>query len=398
MLLRPLTQTLKIVSVLAIALLIVLGAARFFTYWNQREQPSTIGHAVTIEITKDDDTSSVAKKLSKAKLIQYTWFFEASMRLGNRDLQPGYYTLRHGMSTNDIIKQITVDGGAAASGTKQAPPKAIKVTFIEGQRLEEYAAQLQQAGLQGGADAFMKAVNDPTIRQQWDFLKNLPKGASLQGYLFPDTYTFGSNASAADVVNLMLANFDAKYTAQMRKETAQDGLTINQVVTIASIVEREAVVPDERPVIAKVYLNRLDQDMLLNADPTVQYAVGKAGDWWPAPLTTKDLESNSPYNTYKVKGLPPGPISNPGLASIQAVIRPADVNYLYFVAKNDGSNSHAFTADYNQQVQNLCTYLKVCPDGMSPADTSATNGSDQTPPADNTGNGGQGWLRERSAW
>ncbi len=394
MLLRSLSQSLKIVSVVVIALLIVLGSARFFTYWVNREQPATVGRPVTIEISKDDDTSSVAKKLTKAKLIRYGWYFEGSMRLNNRDLQPGYYTLRHGMSVNDIINQITVKSSGDANATQQPAPKAIKVTFIEGQRLEEYAAQLQDAGLQGGADAFMKAVNDPTLRQRWDFLKDLPKGANLQGYLFPDTYTFGSNASAADVVNLMLANFDAKYTPQMRKETAAAGMTIHEVVTVASIVEREAVVPDERPVIARVYLNRLDEKMILNADPTVQYAVGKKGDWWPAPLTTKDLETDSPYNTYKVKGLPPGPISNPGLASIQAVIRPADVNYLYFVAKNDGSNTHAFTADYEQQKQNLCTYLKVC------GGDSSGNSDQQTPPDNGNGDtsGDQGWRSESGHW
>ena len=156
----------------------------------------------------------------------------------------------------------------------------------------------------------------------------------------------------------MLADFDERFTAEMRQATVEREMTIYQVVTLASIVEREAVVAEERPIIAGVFLNRLEKGMSLESCPTVQYALGyqeDAAQWWKTPVTLEEFDHvDSPYNTYLNPGLPPGPICNPGLASIQAVLEPVKSDYLYFLAKGDGS--HAFAKTFEEHLQNQQKY------------------------------------------
>jgi UPF0755 protein len=202
----------------------------------------------------------------------------------------------------------------------------------------------------------MDGLASPSVRERWDFLEGVPAEAPINGFLFPDTYTFSTDYTGEDMVNVMLENFDAKVSEQTREEWADRGLSIYEAVTLASIVEREAAVAEERPIIAAVYLNRLNSEegMVLNADPTIQYAVGQAGNWWPAPLTEEQLQIDSPYNTYLYEGLPPSPIANPGIASLQSVGKPADVAYLYFYALQDGSGEHVFANTYEEHQQNVC--------------------------------------------
>ncbi len=392
---RVLTQSLKIGAILLLGVTMIAGSAAFFNYWTDHTRSEEIGRPVTIEITQDDDTSSVATKLTKAKLVKYGFYFEARMRLDGGELRPGTYTILNGESVSDIIKRITVpsdsSGGSADSGKAATAPSAINVTFVEGQRFEQYGDELEKAGLPNGREAFMKAVANPANRKGFDFLNDLPADATLQGFLFPDTYRFGSDATADQIVVQMLTNFDNRFTPEMLVQQKASGLSMLQVITVASIVEREAVVPEERPIIAKVYLNRVDQGMLLNADPTLQYSIGSEADWWPK-VTDAAIASDSPYNTYKFPGLPPRPISNPGLASIQAVLQPADVTYLYFVAKDDGSNSHVFANTNDEQNQNRCTYLNDCADsqsgtsGNAPATETPTD-QQIVPPDGNNGGG-----------
>jgi UPF0755 protein len=157
----------------------------------------------------------------------------------------------------------------------------------------------------------------------------------------------------------MLTNFGNKYTPDMRERTTEMGLDINQVLTVASLVEREAQLPEERPIIADIYLSRWEQGWNLEADPTVQYVVGKVGDWWPTKLTDEELHIQNPYNTYQNSGLPPGPIANPGFASIQAVLFPDDTPYMFFVAKCD-TGEHAFAVTADEQAANVEQYQKNC--------------------------------------
>jgi UPF0755 protein len=200
----------------------------------------------------------------------------------------------------------------------------------------------------------MQAVKD-IDRSQFDFLADLPADKSLEGYLFPDTYRFSGTNPTANVAT-MLTNFGNKYTPEMRQRTDEMGLNVEQVLTVASLVEREAQLPEERPTIADVYLSRWEQGWRLDADPTVQYVLGTRADWWPK-LSGDDLFVDSPYNMYQNDGIPPGAICNPGLASIQAVLFPEDTEYMYFVAMNDGSGKHAFAATKEEQDANVATYL-----------------------------------------
>ncbi|HVL25165.1 MAG TPA: endolytic transglycosylase MltG [Thermomicrobiales bacterium] len=357
---RVLTQSLKIVSIVVVAALVLGGSTWFFNYWQDRSRAEEIGRPVTIEVTADDDTGSVAEKLKDADLVRYSTYFETRMRFTGRELQPGLYTLRIGMSVPQIIDVISIPepaGGSEEDPNATEPTKAFDVTFVEGQRIEQNAAVVQKAGLPNGAENYINAASDvENFRGSYGFLKDAPKGASLEGFLFPDTYTIGTGGGAADVIGYQLSNFDQQFTPEMRQQAADAGLSIYEAVTIASIVEREAVLPEERPIIAAVYLNRIKQDMTLDADPTIQYAVGTPDEWWPK-LNTKLLQQgqDSPYNTYTHDGLPPGPIANPGFASLQAVLQPADVEYLFFVAKADGSGAHIFSNTYEEHQQNLCT-------------------------------------------
>jgi len=195
------------------------------------------------------------------------------------------------------------------------------------------------------------------------FLRDRPAGATLEGYLFPDTYRLPAEAQASDLIERMLTNFDRRVTPQMRQDAAVQGLSLFQVVTLASIVEREGAMREELPLIAGVYRNRLDQGMKLDADPTVQYALGfqpGTGQWWKRPLQLEEYtQVDSPYNTYLYPGVPPGPICNPGLAAIEAVIYPAASDYLFFV-RNDVADdgSHVFARTLEEHESNRQRYQR----------------------------------------
>ena len=185
-----------------------------------------------------------------------------------------------------------------------------------------------------------------------------PQAPALEGYLFPDAYPVGRDTTAAALIELMLARFDERVTPAMRQAYGALGLTLREAVIVASIIQREAVLDEEKPLMAAVFLNRLRAGMPLQADPTVQYALGyqaAAETWWKVPLTADDLQVNSPYNTYLYGGLPPGPISNPGLAALQAVANPAAVEYLFFVVDCAAATpgAHAFSVTYEEHVANV---------------------------------------------
>jgi UPF0755 protein len=198
-----------------------------------------------------------------------------------------------------------------------------------------------------------------------EFLDQRPAGATLEGYLAPDTYQLAAEGSTVlDLLKRQLDTFRDRVMPAWREAQAsgKTKLTLHQVLTLASIVEREAVLDDERPMIAGVYLNRLARGMRLEADPTVQYAMGYQADsglWWKAPVYLQEYDKVvSPYNTYKVKGLPPGPIAAPSLASIEAVLNPAQHDYLFFMAKGDGSGRHTFARTFEEHLKNVEEYQK----------------------------------------
>jgi UPF0755 protein len=250
-----------------------------------------------------------------------------------------------------------LDGGmtirAIAEALQSAQPTGLTLTVYEGWRLEQIAGALQQGTYPIRAQAFLDAAQ--TAPSGYPFLEDLPEGASLEGFLFPDTYLLDPESVAEDLLAMMLDNFNRRVGVELRNAISQQGLSLFEAVTLASIVEREAVLPEEQPLIASVFLNRLRLGMPLEADPTVQYALGEQeGTWWEPSLTSQDLGVNSPYNTYRFTGLPPGPIANPGLSALQAVGSPEETTYYYFRAACDGSGAHLFAETFEQHEQNAC--------------------------------------------
>jgi UPF0755 protein len=225
------------------------------------------------------------------------------------------------------------------------------LTIPEGWRREEIATALEGLGLGFTAADFLEAAQQPP--PAWSAAG--PSIRSLEGFLFPDTYQFDPGMTADEAVSLMVGNLEGRLSDTLNEGFDGQGLTPFEALTLASIVEREAVVASERPLIASVFLNRLALGIPLQADPTVQYAIApRSGVWWPSPLSGSDLGVQSPYNTYVFEGLPPGPIANPGMASLESVAAPAQTGYLFFRAACDGSGRHLFAATFEEHAANGC--------------------------------------------
>lgn len=292
----------------------------------------------------------VADNLQAAGLVRSSLGFRAIVRLTGLEahLEAGHYELRKNMSTTQIVSILAK--GQMVGGL---------LTIPEGWRALGIADDLQRNQLTSRA-GFLDAVEHPDFPLPAS-LHSLPRGHSVEGFLFPDSYRFYPHTPADQVVQTMVDDFDRHLTPNLVAGFQANGLTLLQAVTLASIVQREAEVPSERPIIASVYLNRLHRGMKLQADPTVQYALVPANGtanpswgYWKPGLTLADLQVQSPYNTYEVNGLPPGPICNPGLASLEAVAHPATTNYLYFVARPD--HTHAFSTTFQQHQENVAKY------------------------------------------
>jgi UPF0755 protein len=325
----------------AAAILVALGllAVPAFT-GPQPTADNGSGSQVVILVTPGDTVASLAPQLERKGIINSALAFRLYARLTGRDgnLSVGEVRLRPGMSYSEVLDAL-----------ERASPRVVRIAIPEGLRLEEIADRLAQAGLVTDSKSFLALARPRTV--QSPLIKGLPDGATLEGYLYPDTYDFPSDIAPEEIVRAMVANLQRRLG---NLAYGSPKLTLHEILTLASIVEREAQVPQERPVIASVYLNRLKAGMPLQADPTVQYAVGVPGQWWKKDLTTLDLKVDSPYNTYLHPGLPPGPICSPGLASIEAVLFPADTDYLYFVAKGDGT--HAFSNSLEEHNENVRRY------------------------------------------
>lgn len=297
-----------------------------------------------------ESATMVGQELQDAGLVRSALGFRLAVRLSGvaSHLEAGDYQLRPNMPMDEVISVLAQ--GRMVGGL---------LTIPEGWRALEIADALQRNQITSRQE-FLRAVHRPDFSLP-SFLRGLPAGSSLEGFLFPDSYRFAAKTPADQVVRAMVTSFGAHLTPGLLDGFQANGLTIDQAVTLASIVEREAVLPAERPIIASVYLNRLRRGMKLQADPTVQYAlVARDGlpdsvwGYWKPRLSFADLRVVSPYNTYEVVGLPPGPICNPGLASLEAVAHPAVTDYLYFVAKPD--RSHAFARTLQEQEENVARY------------------------------------------
>ncbi|MGB7872793.1 MAG: endolytic transglycosylase MltG, partial [Anaerolineales bacterium] len=235
---------------------------------------------------------------------------------------------------------------------QDATPKQVSFVILPGWRIEEIADSLATSGLSITSDEFLAAA-----RSAPPGLDYLPASASTEGFLYPDIYILPRTITAEELVDEFLRNFSLHLTLDLREGFTRQGLEVYQAVTLASIVQREAIVADERAQIASVFLNRLKADMKLDTDPTVQYALGydaSKGTWWTNPLSAVDLQIDSPYNTYLYTGLPPGPIANPSLSALRAVAFPAETPYYFFRARCDGSGLHVFSVTFEEHLQNGC--------------------------------------------
>ena len=308
--------------------------------------PGLDGSTILVTVEEGDSAEEIGTKLLDAGVIESAPLFRVLTSLmGEGDhLAPGVYEFTRGTTALSAVQRIS-----------QGITAANIVTFPEGLRANEFAEILEQNGV-AEAGFFRLAQQE---QYQGSFLSEVPPGVGYEGFLFPATYGFRQDEPVHDVVQQMLDAFDQRYQEEILPRLPASGLSLYEIVTLASIVEREAQVPSERPIIASVFLNRLNQDFPLQADPTVQYALGSDPasvaefGFWKQELSAADLEIASPYNTYVFVGLPPGPIANPGLDSILAALEPARTNYLFFVAREDGS--HVFAETLEEHNTNVCT-------------------------------------------
>jgi UPF0755 protein len=326
---------------LAILLLLLLVPAGMMAWsWWKLQSPykGYAGPAHQVTIAPGTGASRVLEILEREGVLADAKLARSYLIYFMRDpkIQAGEYQFRGPMTTAQVLRML--ERGETLSHS---------VTLIEGLTLEEAAEQLAREGF-GRREVFLDLMRSPRLIADLD-----PDAPDLEGYLFPETYRFASGAGEREIVETMVKTFRRRFDRDVRPRLAQGppGRSLRQVVTLASIVEKEAKASSERPLIAAVYQNRVDRKIGLAADPTVIYALKRLGRW-NGNLRREDLRMESPYNTYRWAGLPPGPICSPGLASLAAAADPADVPYLYFVSRNDGTHVFSETlAEHNRNVE-----------------------------------------------
>ena len=319
-----------------VALLIVLAAvAAVLVAWAERELERPRGSdTVDIVIERGAPLAPILDELSAVGVIGDPLLARLYLdyRRPGEALQAGEYRFEQPMSAVDALDRVI-----------RGEVVTYPVTVVEGLTLRETAERLTSEGF-GDLDAFLAAMSSPALIADLD-----PAAESLEGYLFPDTYAFAAGTGEGEIVETMVRNFRRRAEEHLGAASRND-LDIRSLVTLASIVEKEAGAIEERSRVAAVFHNRLARGIGLYADPTIIYALKMAGAW-DGNLRRRDLELDSPYNTYRVTGLPPGPICSPGEHSLRAAAQPADVPYLYFVSRNDGTHVFAETlAEHNRNV------------------------------------------------
>lgn len=303
---------------------------------------------VDVTIAAGDSTRTIMDKLETAGAIRNASMFYYYVRLTGHgsDFRAGTYTISLDASRSDIVRILT--------GKQVGIFKRMKFTIPEGFTAKQIAERLASKGY-ANKEEFMNLLQQPgTFEGQ--ALADIPTDSKqlirLEGYLFPDTYILPVNSTEQEIIQTMVSEFDQKLDqlpSGWKEQMAERKLTLHDVLTVASLIEREVVVGKERPIVASVIFNRLAIGQPLQIDATVQYLLPEQ----KSRLLYSDLKIDSPYNTYKVKGLPPGPIANPSLASIEAAIYPAKTNYYYYVTKKDGTSEHLFATTYAQHLNNI---------------------------------------------
>ena len=342
----PLVLAASIAAVCVVVAALAVSGSPSAVFSDQRSAAAArVAPAGAIQLQSGDTAAQIADRLYAAGLIDSPrrWTTLVQLLGWEGHLEVGHYSFESGLTSYQIARRI-----------HRGERTPLRVIFPEGLRLEQMAELLQAEEIVSATDFYAALQRPENVAGALAAAR--PPGIGLEGYLFPADYDFPLGVSADQVVRIMAQRFDAEVAPLLLNADLQ-GRTLHAVLTIASIVEREAAVAEERPVIAAVLWNRIDLGMPLQADPTVQYAVAvdpasvAAHGWWKRDLTLEDLASASPWNTYTAPALPPTPIAAPGLASIRAALAPAYVSYLYFVARGDGT--HAFADTYDEHQANI---------------------------------------------
>jgi peptidoglycan lytic transglycosylase G len=321
-----------------VAVLIVAAGCAAYVVLGRVNEPfrAYAEEAQLVDIPQGAGTRAIGERLVAAGVVRDRVTYRAALWLsGNaRHLKAGEYRFDHPMSPRDVLGKIA-----------RGEVDLVSITFPEGLTIADMAHLYESHGFGPAAD-FKAATKDVSAIRELD-----PLATDLEGYLFPETYALPRRAHASDLVHAMTDRFQKVLTPEVRAESAGRGLTVRQLVTLASIVEKETARPEERPIVAAVYSNRLRLGMGLQCDPTVIYALQRAGRY-DGNIRRDDLMFDSPYNTYRYAGLPPGPIAAPGKGSLEAAANPAENDFLYFVSRNDGSHEFARTlSEHNRNVQ-----------------------------------------------
>lgn len=332
---------LKVISIITI---IILGLIAGYIYIQIGPYNKNSKKEIIVKIPNGSTLTDVSNILKENKIIKNKVLFKAVSKFkpNEHGVKAGKYLLRQSYSNSKVL-DILFSGKTYNDG--------IKVTIPEGSTYKEVIKYLTSKGI-GNKEVYEKLINNPKeFYSEFKFLDEKDI-TSLEGFLYPDTYHFDKNVTEKEVLSTMLKRFEKMYTDKFKREQKERGLTLQQVVNLASIIEKEAVLDEDRPMIASVFYNRLDVDMPLQSDATIQYIFDERKD----RVMYKDLKIKSPYNSYINKGLPPTPISNPGVKSIEAVLNPANSDYLYFVATIDGKNNYSKT--YEEHLKHVESYKK----------------------------------------
>ncbi len=320
-----------------LAAALALGAATVFLFLVTARPPGTQWRILKVFIPKGSTFPEIEQTLVEKGLLRYPLAFRILVvgTMTGTKLQHGEYVFPTPPSALELWEKI-VSGDVAK----------YQVTIPDGSSIHDIARILEDLEL-ANPDAFLAAASSPGLANRSGIAGN-----TVEGYLFPDTYTLVKDMTVEEILGIMIRRFGRKFTPDMEKAALEDGFTVHEIVTIASIIEKETGLEAEKPLVSAVIRKRLSLGMPLQMDPTVIYGLKK----FDGNITKKDLRSPHPYNTYRNQGLPPGPISNPGLSSLKAAVWPADVDYLYFVSRNDGS--HQFSRNLQEHNRAVTVYQK----------------------------------------
>lgn len=328
----------------AVCLVVIVVSVSFLRSFFNVPMDKKDGQQIQVTVPAKSGVSAIAGILKESGLIRNKtgFIFKAFVSGAQAKLKAGNYYFSKAESGKEILERL--ENGDIVSNE-------VDVTFPEGFTEKQIAARLEETGL-GTTQQFLDRAKVQNFRDEFAFLKNVPDG-SLEGYLFPDTYRFFKNASTDEIIRKMLSHFDEKFQTAVSESAPLGDKKLHEVVTMASIIEREVQTKDDMKMVAGVLWNRLDIGMALQADATVRYALNN----WDNPLTVQDLAVDSPYNTRLHGGLPPGPIGNPGSESLKAALQPKDSDYLYYLSSAPGKET-IFSKTLDEHNRAIQKYLR----------------------------------------